>query len=244
MRKRIGNITVIIAALLIMLVSAPALFAAGGQEQAASSAADDGSMAKNSTADTGVGKDSMSNMEWKGDVAVFAGGCFWGVEAVFEHLEGVENVASGYSGGDAETAKYNIVGTGATGHAESVRIEYDPEIIDYRTLLEVFFTVAHDPTQLNYQGPDVGSEYRSVVFYNGEEQKNITEAVIQELESKGMYEDPVVTEVVPLEAFYPAEDYHQNFMSNNPQHPYIVYWDAPKIEHLKEAYPELVKDMM
>lgn len=183
----------------------------------------------------------MSDQNFIGsETAVFAGGCFWGVEGVFEMLEGVESVESGYSGGDADTANYKMVGTGQTGHAEAVSIKYDPEFISYEELLEVFFTVAHDPTQLNYQGPDHGSEYRSAVFYANEEQKVATEKYIAGLEQKKIHKDPVVTEVSPLEQFYPAEDYHQNFMELNPQNPYIVYWDMPKIRDLEDQFPKLI----
>ena len=176
------------------------------------------------------------------ETAVLAGGCFWGVEAVFERLGGVLDAVSGYSGGDAETANYYTVGTGDTGHAESVRIVYDPGLISFEVLLEVFFSVAHDPTQLNYQGPDVGSEYRSVVFYANDEQKQVTEKYIRELDADGSFGEPIVTQVVPLETFYAAEDYHQDFLRLNPTHPYIVYWDLPKIAYLEEEYPHLVVD--
>ena len=174
------------------------------------------------------------------ETAVFAGGCFWGVEAVFERLDGVLEVVSGYSGGSADTAHYNLVGTGTTGHAESVRITYDPQRISYAALLEVFFNVAHDPTQLNYQGPDKGTQYRSAVFYADDEQKRMARQYIEQLEADGVFDRPIVTQVVALEAFYPAEEYHQDFMRRNPRHPYIVYWDVPKIAHLEEAYPELL----
>jgi peptide-methionine (S)-S-oxide reductase len=176
------------------------------------------------------------------DTAVLAGGCFWGVEAVFERLEGVVDVVSGYSGGDADTAHYNLVGTGTTGHAEAVRVIYNPEIIGFDVLLDVFFKVAHDPTQLNYQGPDVGTEYRSAVFYANDEQKMITEQFINELEATGDYGEPIVTEVVALDTFYLAEGYHQDFLRLNPTHPYIVYWDMPKIADLEMTYPELLSD--
>jgi peptide-methionine (S)-S-oxide reductase len=174
------------------------------------------------------------------ETAVLAGGCFWGMEGVFERLKGVLDVTSGYSGGKAQTAHYNIVSTGTTGHAESIRVTFDPSIITYGELLEVFFTVAHDPTQLNYQGPDTGSQYRSAIFYADEHQKRIAEEYIRTLEDAGVYEKPIVTQVVPLQAFYPAEDYHQDFMDRNPNQPYIAYWDVPKVEHLKKAFPELV----
>lgn len=172
--------------------------------------------------------------------AVFAGGCFWGVEAVFEQLQGVLDVDSGYSGGEAETASYYAVGSGSTGHAEAVEIIYDPQRISYETLLKVFFTVAHDPTQLNYQGPDHGTQYRSAVFYLNQSQKDLTENYIKELNASAVYKDKIVTEVVPLEAFYIAEDYHQDFLRLNPGHPYITYWDIPKLVDLKERYPNLL----
>lgn len=175
------------------------------------------------------------------ETAVFAGGCFWGVEAVFESLKGVENAVSGYSGGTAETAFYKMVGTGQTGHAEAVHVEYDSSVISYETLLEVFFNVAHDPTQFNYQGPDIGTEYRSAIFYRNEEQKEATEEYIRDLEKRKVYSQPIVTEVTELDAFYPAEQYHQDFMKLNPNHPYILYWDVPKIRHLEEMFPELIK---
>ena len=173
-------------------------------------------------------------------VAVLAGGCFWGMEGVFEKLKGVQDVVSGYAGGSKETAHYRIVGTGKTGHAESVRIIYDPGVISFGTLLKVFFAVAHDPTELDYQGPDVGTQYRSAIFYTDEEQKKIAEEYIKNLDKAGVFQEPIVTQVVPLDEFYPAEEYHQDFMKNNPDYPYIVYWDLPKIEHLLKAFPELV----
>ncbi len=176
------------------------------------------------------------------ETAVLAGGCFWGVEAVFEALEGVMDARSGYSGGSPDTAKYMVVASGTTGHAEAVEIVYDPRVITFRTLLEVFFMVAHDPTQLNYQGPDHGTQYRSAVFYNSEEQKKITEEMIDLLESQKVYQDEIVTEISPLDAFYPAEEYHQDFMKLNPGHPYIVRWDAPKLQHLASAYPDLISE--
>ncbi len=175
------------------------------------------------------------------ETAIFAGGCFWGVEGVFEMLEGVANVESGYSGGDADTAHYKMVGTGTTGHAEAVRIIYDPASISYEKLLEIFFTVAHDPTQLNYQGPDTGTEYRSAVFYMNDQQKDTVENFIKALEKKKLFKKKIVTQIQPLDAFYPAEDYHQNFMVLNPTHPYIVYWDKPKVMDLESKYPELIK---
>lgn len=172
--------------------------------------------------------------------AVFAGGCFWGVEAVFEQLQGVLSVESGYAGGDAQDATYHAVSSGMTGHAESVRVIYDPKQIDYDTLLEVFFTVAHDPTQLNYQGPDQGRQYRSAIFFVDETQKTAALAYIDRLEKVKLYPDNIVTQVSPLEAFYPAEDYHQDFLLRNPNHSYITYWDIPKLMDLQEKYPELL----
>jgi peptide-methionine (S)-S-oxide reductase len=172
--------------------------------------------------------------------AVLAGGCFWGMEAVFEQLKGVKDVVSGYSGGEKRTAHYNIVSSGATGHAESIQVTYDPSKISYGELLKVYFSVAHDPTQLNYQGPDHGRQYRSAIFYADDHQKRIAEEYIKKLDRARVYRKPIVTQVVPLKAFYPAEEYHQDFMDRNPNHPYIMYWDVPKVKHLKEAYPELI----
>jgi peptide-methionine (S)-S-oxide reductase len=171
--------------------------------------------------------------------AVFAGGCFWGIQAVFQHVKGVLNATSGYSGGAANTAEYELVSTGDTGHAESVKITFDPSQITYGQLLRVFFSVAHDPTQLNRQGPDSGTQYRSVIFYNSDEQKRIAEAYIAQLEKAKVYSRPVVTQVVPLKAFYSAEVYHQDYAANHPNNPYIVYNDAPKVVHLHQQFPEL-----
>jgi len=174
--------------------------------------------------------------------AVFAGGCFWGVEGVFEKINGVLDVVSGYSGGKADTATYSQVSTGKTGHAESVRIMYDPKKVSYYTLLKVFFNVAHDPTELNFQGPDRGTQYRSAVFYTNDEQRQDTETYIRNLESKKVFKKKIVTQIVPLEKFYPAEDYHQDFIRLHPKHPYITYWDMPKIMKLEEMYPQLLKE--
>jgi len=174
-------------------------------------------------------------------IAVLAGGCFWGVEAVFERLQGVSNVVSGFAGGSAVTAHYEIVSTGTTGHAESVQITYDPAAISYGTLLKVFFAVAHDPTELNRQGPDEGTQYRSSIFYSTPEQKTVAEAYIRQLAAAKIFADPIVTKVVPLQGFYPAEAYHQHFLDRNPTYPYIVYNDLPKLEHLKKDFPELLK---
>ncbi|MBV8082898.1 MAG: peptide-methionine (S)-S-oxide reductase MsrA [Candidatus Eremiobacteraeota bacterium] len=172
---------------------------------------------------------------------VFAGGCFWGIEAVFESLKGVTSAVSGYSGGSAATAHYDIVSTGTTGHAESVEVTFDPAQISFQQLLEVFFLVAHDPTELNRQGPDDGTQYRSVVFYTSEEQKRDVQSYIAQLTKQKTFGAPIVTQVVPLVAFYPAEAYHQHFASHNPYNPYIMINDAPKLVHLHQQFPTLVK---
>jgi peptide-methionine (S)-S-oxide reductase len=171
--------------------------------------------------------------------AVMAGGCFWGIQAVFQHVKGVKSATSGYSGGEAKTAEYELVSTGETGHAESVKIVYDPSQITYGELLRVFFSVAHDPTQLNRQGPDEGSQYRSVIFYGNDEQKRIAEAYIAQLDKAKVFPRPIVTQVVPLKAFYAAEAYHQDYATKHPNQPYIAFNDAPKVEHLKQQFPQL-----
>ncbi|HZB43815.1 MAG TPA: peptide-methionine (S)-S-oxide reductase MsrA [Pyrinomonadaceae bacterium] len=171
--------------------------------------------------------------------AVLAGGCFWGVEAVFEHVKGVTRVTSGYTGGSANTADYESVSAGDTGHAESVRITYDPSRITYGRLLKVFFSVAHDPTQLNRQGPDVGTHYRSAIFYVGEEQKRIAESYIAQLNQAKLFNRPIVTQVAALETFHEAEPYHQDYAARHPDQPYIVIHDLPKVENLRKRFPEL-----
>ena len=173
--------------------------------------------------------------------AVLAGGCFWGVEAVFEQLNGVSDVVSGYAGGTQMTAHYSIVSSGITSHAESVKITFDPAKVSYGRLLKVFFAVAHNPTELNRQGPDEGRQYRSSIFYGNDEQKSIAEAYIAQLEKAHVFNRPIVTTVVPLEGFYAAEDYHQNFLAQHPDYPYIVVNDLPKLRALKAEFPELVK---
>ena len=173
--------------------------------------------------------------------AVLAGGCFWGVEGVFERLKGVSDVVSGYAGGGKSTASYMTVSTGTTGHAESVKITYDPNVISYGQLLKIFFAIAHDPTELNRQGPDEGTQYRSSIFYANEEQKQIATAYIKQLGDAKVFRRPIVTTVVPLEAFYPAEAYHQNFLVRNPTYPYIVYNDLPKVKHLEQEFPAMVR---
>ena len=173
--------------------------------------------------------------------AVLAGGCFWGVEAVFEHVKGVIKVSSGYSGGAADTAQYGTVSTGQTGHAESVRIVYDPSKISYGQLLKVFFAVAHDPTELDRQGPDTGTQYRSAIFYGNDEQKRIAEAYIDQLNKAKVFDAAIVTKVSPLQSFYEAESYHQDYLAHHPNEPYIVFNDLPKIENLRKQLPDLYK---
>jgi len=173
--------------------------------------------------------------------AVLAGGCFWGVEAVFEHVKGVIDVRSGYSGGSAAAAQYGKVSTGQTGHAESVRIIYDPSQISYGQLLKVFFSVAHDPTELNRQGPDTGTQYRSAIFYSDEEQKRIAEAYIKQLNEAKVFTSPIVTQVASLESFHEAEGYHQDYLANHPDERYIVINDLPKIANLRRLFPGLYK---
>jgi peptide-methionine (S)-S-oxide reductase len=175
------------------------------------------------------------------ETAIVSGGCFWGIQAVFQHVRGVISATSGYSGGSAKTAEYEIVSTGETGHAESVRIVYDPSQITYGGLLRIFFSVAHDPTQLNRQGPDEGTQYRSSIFYSNDEQKRIAEAYVAQLDNAKIFPRPIVTKIVPLQAFYPAEAYHQNYAALHPNQPYIMFNDAPKVEHLKQQFPELYR---
>lgn len=172
-------------------------------------------------------------------VAVFAGGCFWGIEAVFEHIKGVRHAIAGYSGGNADTAHYDEVSDGNTGHAESVKVLFDPKQVSYGTLLQVFFSVALDPTELNRQGPDSGTQYRSVIFYGSDEQKQIATDYIAQLTTAKSFPAPIVTQVVPLKAFYPAEAYHQHYFSQHPDNPYIVINDAPKVAHLQQLFPAL-----
>ena len=174
--------------------------------------------------------------------AVFAGGCFWGVQAVFQHTKGVLNAVSGYSGGDKSTAKYELIGSGTTGHAESVQITYDPKQVSFGTLLQIYFSVAHDPTTLNRQGPDAGTQYRSAVFYGNGEQKRVTESYIAQLEAAKVFRGKIVTQVVPLVAFYPAEAYHQDYATLNPNSAYIIAFDRPKIVNLKAMMPQLYRE--
>ena len=176
------------------------------------------------------------------ETAVFAGGCFWGTQAVFERVKGVIKTTAGYAGGSAATATYDQVTTERTGHAESVEVVYDPSKITYGQLLRIFFSVAHDPTQLNRQGPDVGSSYRSAIFYLGDDQKRIANAYIAQLDSAKVFQGRIVTEITPLKGFYRAEDYHQDYALHNPENPYIQVCDRPKIETLKQQFPDLFVD--
>jgi peptide-methionine (S)-S-oxide reductase len=171
--------------------------------------------------------------------AVLAGGCFWGVQGVYEHVRGVQKVIAGYAGGDKATAEYETVSSGTTGHAESVKIIFDPAQISYGQILQIAFSVVHDPTQLNRQGPDVGTQYRSAVFYGDDTQKRIAEAYISQLSNSHAYARPIVTRVDALKGFYPAEDYHQDYLIHNPTAPYIAFFDIPKIENFKRTFPEL-----
>ncbi len=173
--------------------------------------------------------------------AVLAGGCFWGIEGLFERIKGVKKVVSGFAGGQKSTAHYETVSTGSTGHAESVEITFDPKQITYGKLLMVFFSVGHDPTELNRQGPDTGTQYRSAIFYANDEQKKVAEAYIQQLNAAKIFSRPIVTQIAPLKGFYPAEAYHQHFLDNNMTYPYIVYNDLPKLAALKKQYPEFCK---
>jgi peptide-methionine (S)-S-oxide reductase len=174
--------------------------------------------------------------------AVLAGGCFWGTQGVFEHVKGVRQVLAGYSGGAKETAHYEMVGTGATGHAESIQITFDPAVVSYADILQVFFSVAHDPTELNRQGPDTGTQYRSEIFFADESQQKIALAYIAQLQQAHVFSHPIVTHVDPLKGFYPAEGYHQDFLVRNPRYPYIVYNDLPKIANLKRELPQIYVD--
>ena len=171
--------------------------------------------------------------------AVLAGGCFWGVQGVFQHLRGVRQALSGYAGGNKATAEYETVSSGTTGHAESVQITYDPALVSYGEILQVFFSVAHDPTQLNRQGPDRGTQYRSAIFYANDEQKRVAQAYIAQLDKAHVFASPIVTRVDPLKGFFAAEDYHQDYLINNPHNPYIVFNDLPKVQNFARTLPAL-----
>jgi peptide-methionine (S)-S-oxide reductase len=173
--------------------------------------------------------------------AIFAGGCFWGVEAVFEHVKGVSDVVSGFSGGDKSSANYDAVSDGKTSHAEAVKITYDPAQISYGQLLKIYFAVAHDPTEVNRQGPDSGSQYRSAIFFTNPEQQQVAQAYIDQLSQAKVFARPIATQLNPLQAFYAAEEYHQNFIARNPNYPYVVVNDLPKLKQLEKQFPNLYK---
>lgn len=175
------------------------------------------------------------------ETAVFAGGCFWGVQGVFEHVKGVKGATSGYAGGTVENPYYELVSSGSTGHAESVQVTYDPSKITYGKLLMIFFSIAHDPTQKNRQGPDIGTQYRSAIFYQNAEQKKIAEAYIEQINAAKVYDHAIATQIVPLSAFYQAEDYHQDYLTKHPDNAYIQFNDLPKIDRLKKTHPELYR---
>jgi peptide-methionine (S)-S-oxide reductase len=175
------------------------------------------------------------------EVAIVAGGCFWGVQGVFQHVDGVTSAVSGYAGGAANTAHYEMVGTNTTGHAEAIRVTFDPRRISYGRILQIYFSVAHDPTELNRQRPDVGSQYRSAIFPTDPEQTRVAEAYIAQLNQREVFDAPIVTKIEPGRDFYPAEGYHQDFLTRNPRYPYIVINDLPKIENLKRLFPDLYR---
>jgi len=193
-----------------------------------------------SLADTSTAKPAQPG---SGETVVLAGGCFWGMEAVLEKLKGVSNVVAGYSGGDAATAHYDMVSTGTTGHAESVEVTFDPKQVSFSQLLAVYFLVAHDPTELDRQGPDDGTQYRSEIYYTTAAQKDAAESYIKSLTAQKSFSDKIVTLIAPLHAFYPAEDYHQHFVDRNPYYPYVVINDLPKLVALKHKFPDMVKSL-
>ena len=214
-----------------VLVSMMLLGLAGIGLRVSSSAAEDARLLPPPVLDAPAGQANSA-------VAVFAGGCFWGVQGVFQHVEGVSNAVSGYAGGDASTAQYERVGSGTTGHAESVQVTFDPRKISYGRLLQIFFSVAHDPTELNRQGPDVGTQYRSAIFPTDPEQARVAKAYIAQLNQAHAFDEAIVTRVEPDRAFYPAESYHQDFLTRHPTYPYIVVNDLPKIAQLKRLFPD------
>lgn len=186
--------------------------------------------------------DEPSTQAMESEVAVLAGGCFWGVQGVFQHVKGVSSAVSGYAGGESGTAQYEAVGSGMTEHAESVSITFDPRVISYGRILQIYFSVAHDPTQLNRQGPDTGTQYRSTIFPTSPEQVKVAKAYIDQLDQAKVFDAAIVTTIEPGQQFYPAEGYHQDFLTLNPTHPYIVFNDLPKIEDLKHFFPDLHRD--
>lgn len=188
------------------------------------------------------GVDSPAAAPGGEETAVLAGGCFWGMQGVFEHVKGVKQVLSGYSGGTVKDPGYELVSSGSTGHAESVQIKFDPSQVSYGKLLQVFFSVAHNPTELDRQGPDSGTQYRSAIFYANDQQKHVAAAYVAQLQAAGIFSGPIVTEQTPFTTFYAAEGYHQDFLINHPDYPYIVYNDLPKIANLKRLFPDLYRD--
>ncbi|WP_353674859.1 peptide-methionine (S)-S-oxide reductase MsrA [Synechocystis sp. LKSZ1] len=191
--------------------------------------------------DPGLDQPLSRSGETPKEIAVFAGGCFWGLEAMFEQVRGVETVLTGYSGGTAETANYPRVSGGGTDHAESIQITYDPSQVSYGELLKIFFAVGHDPTQVNRQGADVGRQYRSAIFATTPEQRAIAQAYLEQLKASGLFEKPIVTEINIFQAFYPAEDYHQDFVAHHPAHPYVLVHDIPKLQKFRQAFPDKLK---
>jgi peptide-methionine (S)-S-oxide reductase len=229
MRRSLPNIAAALAVLTVALVLFAAKLTSGASR----------------TSEGPVGAPSFDAQMTAGaaeDTAVFAGGCFWGVDAVYKHVKGVKRVVSGYAGGDVANPSYEQVSTGNTGNAESVQVIYDPSQVSYGKLLQIFFSVAHDPTQLNRQGPDVGTQYRSAIFYNNAQQQQVAEAYIKQLTAAKTFSRPIVTQVAKLHGFYPAEAYHQNYLAEHPNQPYIVINDQPKIAALKKQFPDIYND--
>ena len=214
------------------LIAAALLFAGGVGIAVSQSFAEEGRLAPPPAFDEPAAQQAGE------EVAVLAGGCFWGVQGVFQHVNGVTNAVSGYAGGEKDTADYETVSTGTTGHAESVRITFDPSKISYGRILQIYFSVAHNPTELNRQGPDSGSQYRSAIFPANTEQAQVAKSYITQLNQAGVFDAAIVTKIEPDKTFYPAEDYHQNFLTLHPNYPYIVYNDLPKIEDLKDMFPD------
>jgi peptide-methionine (S)-S-oxide reductase len=201
------------------------------------SSAEDAKVIPAPTMDEAAGTSPMNS-----ETAIFAGGCFWGVQGVFQHVEGVTKAVSGYTGGAADTAHYEMVGTGSTGHAESVQVTFDPHKVTYGQLLQIYFSVAHDPTELNYQGPDMGTQYRSTVFPTSEEQAKVAKAYIDQLQAAKVFSNDIVTTIEPGKTFYPAEDYHQDYLTLHPDQPYIAINDLPKVRNLQELYPQRYRE--
>jgi peptide-methionine (S)-S-oxide reductase len=219
-----------------VLVAGVIGFAAIGM-QVTPSAAEDAKVIPAPTVDEMAATTPMNS-----ETAIFAGGCFWGVQGVFQHVEGVTKAVSGYTGGQADTAHYQMVGSGETGHAESVQVTFDPHKVTYGQLLQIYFSVAHDPTELNYQGPDMGTQYRSSVFPTSEEQAKVAKAYIDQLQAAKVFTNDIVTTIEPGKTFYPAEDYHQDYLTLHPDQPYIAINDLPKVQNLKALYPQRYRE--